>query len=81
MTMTKDFRSLTFTFAALLLATTMAHVSDAFSMTPAHKAREAMLSTTAIGYTLQMPDFINSLPKSTWYDVANPTARRIVYDE
>eukprot|EP00531_Pseudo-nitzschia_arenysensis_P005441 CAMPEP_0116135258 /NCGR_PEP_ID=MMETSP0329-20121206/11095_1 /TAXON_ID=697910 /ORGANISM="Pseudo-nitzschia arenysensis, Strain B593" /LENGTH=86 /DNA_ID=CAMNT_0003630047 /DNA_START=329 /DNA_END=589 /DNA_ORIENTATION=- len=30
---------------------------------------------------MEMPDFSTGLPKSTWYDVANPTARRIVYDD
>ena len=79
--MTKGLRSTAFALAALLLATTMVHMSDAFSVIPAYRTRETMPSTSAIGYTLQMPGFVAGLPKNSWYDVANPTARRIVYDE
>jgi len=68
-------------FVALLAASMMVCTSDAFSVVPTCKTREAMTSTSAIGYTMQMPDFVSGLPKSTWYDVANPTARRVVYDD
>mmetsp|Transcript_5783 Transcript_5783/g.14350 ORF Transcript_5783/g.14350 Transcript_5783/m.14350 type:complete len:135 (-) Transcript_5783:218-622(-) len=67
--------------ASLLLVAEMVHLSDAFSVTPQHKSRNASPSTSAIGYTMQMPEFAVNLPKSTWYDVANPTDRRIVYDD
>jgi hypothetical protein len=60
----------------------MINVSEAFSLTPPRKSREATASTSAIGYTMQIPEFVVRLPKGgTWYDVANPTARRIVYDD
>lgn len=58
--------------------------SDAFPvMTPIYQANKATVTTTtAIRYALQMPEFVTApFPKSTWYDVANPTARRIVYDD
>jgi hypothetical protein len=79
MIMPERFRSIA--FVALLAASMMVCASDAFSLVPACKTREAMPSTSAIGYTMQMPDFVFGLPKSSWYDVANPTARRVVYDE
>lgn len=56
-------------------------VSDAFSIDVFSKLRDTMPSTSAIGYTSETPEFFSGLPKSTWYDVANPTARRIVYDD
>ena len=68
-------------FIALLAASVLVHSADAYSVIPPRKTREAMSSTSAIGYTMEMPNFSTGLPKSTWYDVANPTARRIVYDE
>ena len=68
-------------FVALLVAAVMANGSGAFSVISSCKPKDAMASTTAISYAMQMPDFAAGLPKSTWYDVANPTARRIVYDE
>lgn len=74
-------RSITLTVARLLLLSAMIHVSEAFSVTHSNKPRDVTHSTTAIRYTMQMPDFAVGLPKSTWYDVANPTARRIVYDD
>jgi len=77
--MAKKFFSIA--FAALLVTSMMVCVSNAFSVVPACKTREAMPSTSAIGYTMQMPEFVSSLPKTAWYDVANPTARRIVYDD
>jgi len=70
-------KTLSFAVLALLISSIMAFVSDAFSVAPASKTREAIRSSSAMGYTMQMPQ----LPKSTWYDVANPTARRIIYDD
>ena len=82
MTMKTGFRSIRLAVLGLLLVSAMINVSEAFSLTPPHKSREATSSTSAIGYTIQIPEFVVRLPKGgTWYDVANPTARRIVYDE
>jgi hypothetical protein len=66
---------------ALLATSVMVESTDAYSVVPPQKTREAKSSSSAIGYTMEMPDFSTGLPKSTWYDVANPTARRIVYDD
>lgn len=77
--MPRKFRSIA--FVALFATSLLARSSNAYSVVPPRKTREAMTSTSAIGYTMEMPDFSTSLPKSTWYDVANPTARRIVYDD
>lgn len=57
--------------------------ADAFSMTPINKVEKTVgpSSTSAIWYSMQMPDFSSSFPKSTWYDVADPTARRIEYED
>lgn len=66
---------------ALIATSMMFCASDAFPVLPVCQTREAISSSSAIGYSMQMPDFGSGLPKSTWYDVANPTARRIVYDE
>jgi len=57
------------------------HVSDAFSVIPECKTRQVMPSTSAIEYTIHAFGFVSGVPKSSWYDVANPTARRIVYDD
>ena len=64
---------------ALLAATVMVQSTDAYSVVPSRK--KSTTSSSAIGYTMELPDLSAGLPKSTWYDVANPTARRIVYDE
>mmetsp|Transcript_17183 Transcript_17183/g.35447 ORF Transcript_17183/g.35447 Transcript_17183/m.35447 type:complete len:122 (-) Transcript_17183:200-565(-) len=64
-------------FRSIVVAV-LATSANAYSVVPPRKTKT---STSAIGYTMEMPDFTTSLPKSTWYDVANPTARRIVYDD
>mmetsp|Transcript_10280 Transcript_10280/g.23355 ORF Transcript_10280/g.23355 Transcript_10280/m.23355 type:complete len:137 (-) Transcript_10280:368-778(-) len=79
--MKKVLQSITFALAALLAASMVPRQSNAFSVVPAYKTRKVSHSKSDIGYTLQMPDFVSGLPKTTWYDVANPTARRIVYDD
>ena len=66
---------------ALLTTAVMVQSTDAYSVVPSRKTRESTKSSSAIGYTMEIPDLSAGLPKSTWYDVANPTARRIVYDE
>ena len=66
---------------ALLASAIIVQPSDAYSVVPSRKTRESTTSSSAIGYTMETPDLSAGLPKSTWYDVANPTARRIVYDE
>lgn len=76
--MPRKFRSIA---VALVATSIIMYSSNAYSVVPPTKTREAMTSSSAIGYTMKMPDLSTGLPKSTWYDVANPTARRIVYDE
>jgi hypothetical protein len=75
-----------FPLAAFVVANAIVTV-DAFSMPPtttittATTTSPSSSSSTAISWSMQMPDYI-AFPKSTWYnEVANPTARRIVYDE
>eukprot|EP00536_Pseudo-nitzschia_multiseries_P001479 jgi/Psemu1/283045/fgenesh1_pg.19_\ len=75
------FRSIIFAVAGLLLVSEMVNLSEAFSVISTPRSRGATPSMSAIGYSMQMPEFSVTLPKSTWYDVANPTARRIVYDD
>lgn len=86
MTKRSNIRTMTlFPLAAFVAASAIVTI-DAFSMPPAVATTKATTtapssSTTAISWSMQMPDYI-AFPKSTWYnEVANPTARRIVYDE
>ena len=86
MTKRNNIRTMTlFPLAAFVAASAIVTI-DAFSMPPTVTTTKATTtapssSTTAISWSMQMPDYI-AFPKSTWYnEVANPTARRIVYDE
>jgi len=87
MTKRSNLRTMTlFPLAAFVVANAIVTV-DAFSMPPtttittATTTSPSSSSSTAISWSMQMPDYI-AFPKSTWYnEVANPTARRIVYDD
>jgi len=86
MTKRSNIRTMTlFPLAAFVAASAIVTI-DAFSMPPTVATTKAATtapssSTTAISWSMQMPDYI-AFPKSTWYnEVANPTARRIVYDD
>jgi hypothetical protein len=91
MTKRSNLRTMTlFPLAAFVVANAIVTV-DAFSRPPtaatgkgrntAATTKAHSSSTTAISWSMQMSDYI-AFPKSTWYnEVANPTARRIVYDE
>ena len=67
-----------FTLIALLASSIALHESDALLEAASCKTRNAITSTSAINFQMQIPEF-SSQPQ--WYDVANPTARRITYDE
>ena len=82
--MTNETTSIMIMTMMMMIMMMLFAASDAFPvMTPIYQANKATVTTTtAIRYALQMPEFVTApFPKSTWYDVANPTARRIVYDE